>query len=94
MSKPNRRLSHFGDNPGADPTGVEDDRGEDEQLDVDDDRPDYLRGDAGDDVQEENDEPECVDCGSPAEFSDPNAVLGHDALPSEPLCRPCILDRA
>lgn len=80
MSKPNRRLSHFGDNPGADPAGVEDDRGEDELADVQED-----------DV----DEPEtCAECDRTAEYSDPAEALGTDSLPSKPLCHSHILEYA
>lgn len=95
MSNPNRRLSAFGSNPGADPAGVTDDRGEDEQLDVDDDRPDYLRGDDADDVDVGGDDEEtCNECDRTAEFSDPSEALGNDSLPSVPLCRSHILEHA
>lgn len=78
-SQPNRRLSRWTDdpNPGADPAGVEDDRGDDELADV----------------QEDDDEEEkCVKCDRTASFSDPSEALDYDGLPSVPLCRTHILD--
>jgi hypothetical protein len=90
----NRRLTRYTDNPGADPDGVEDDRGADERADVEDDRPEYVRGDdQEDDVDVGDDEQDCEDCGATAEYGDPRAALGHDSLPSYPLCRSCILSR-
>lgn len=80
----NRRLSRWSDdpNPGADPAGVEDDRGEDELADVQDD----------DVVDEET----CAEsgCTRSAEYSDPAAALGTEGLPSKPLCHSHILDHA
>jgi len=93
-SGPNRRLSRYTENPGADRDGIEDDHGDDERVDASDDRPDYLRGDdREDDVDVDDDRDECRECPSPAEYDDPAAALGHDALPSYPLCRSCILSR-
>jgi len=90
---PNRKLSRFQSNPGADPAGVEDDRGDDERADAD--RPSYLRGDdehrdAADAVGDE--ETTCAECDAPAEYDDPAEALGHDGLPSVPLCYSHILE--
>lgn len=57
--------------------------------------PETATVDVDEDEDDVDDEPEtCAECDRDAEYVDPAEALGNDSLPSIPLCRSHILERA